>query len=73
MVELQSKVVALSAEVADKDYEIEFYGNSIEELQNEVNTLKGQPMKRTGGAEQGQTTDTTEVDNWKKKCKTLQL
>jgi predicted nucleic acid-binding Zn-ribbon protein len=29
---LEAKVVEISTEVADKDYEIEFYSNQIEEL-----------------------------------------
>jgi hypothetical protein len=33
---LEAQVIKLNAEVADKDYEIEFYSNQIEELQNEV-------------------------------------
>ena len=30
--ELEAKVIELQTELADKDYEIEFYSNSIEEL-----------------------------------------
>lgn len=40
IVSLEARIVELSTEMADKDYEIEFYSNSIEELQNEVNLLK---------------------------------
>ena len=45
MAQLEAKVVELSTEVADKDYEIEFYSNQIEELQNENLLLK------SGGAQ----------------------
>jgi peptidoglycan hydrolase CwlO-like protein len=37
---LEAKVVEISTDVADKDYEIEFYSNQIEELQNENMILK---------------------------------
>lgn len=53
---LEAKVVSLSAEVADKDYEIEFYSNSIEELQQELLQLKsggGLTKSGLGGLEQG--------------------
>ena len=36
LLSLEANVVKLGAEVADKDYEIEFYSTQIEELQNEV-------------------------------------
>jgi len=42
---LEAKVVELSTEIADKDYEIEFYSHSIEELQNEVQSLKAAGAK----------------------------
>ena len=32
MAELETKIVELSTEIADKDYEVEFYSNQIEEL-----------------------------------------
>ena len=36
---LEAAVIKSKAEIADKDYEIEFYSNQIEELQNEVTQL----------------------------------
>lgn len=40
IVSLESRIVELSTEVADKDYEIKFYSDSIEDLQNELNQLR---------------------------------
>lgn len=82
--QLQARVVELSAEVADKDYEIEFYSNSIEELQGEVLQLKATSasankqqasMSQTGGiSTTAVATDVAiELESWKKKCKVLQL
>jgi len=42
-------VVALSTEVADKDYEINFYTNSIEELQSEIKLLQNSGARRSQG------------------------
>ena len=42
---LEARVVELSTEVADKDYEIGFYSNSIEDLQAEINQLKASQGK----------------------------
>jgi predicted nuclease with TOPRIM domain len=46
---LEARVVLLSTEIADKDYEIEFYTNSIEELQNEIRLLQSSGAKPSGG------------------------
>jgi hypothetical protein len=48
--------VEVSTELADKDYEIEFYSNSIEELQKEINILKASGIKEAAGATFGKTT-----------------
>ena len=77
MAQLEAKVVELSTEVADKDYEIEFYSNQIEELQNENMLLKSGGSSATlaqgGGSTQplppGLEELRTEIENWKKKCK----
>jgi len=80
MAQLEAKVVELSTEVADKDYEIEFYSNQIEELQNENMLLKSGGSSATL-AQGGATTQPlppgleelrTEIENWKKKCKVFQ-
>jgi chromosome segregation ATPase len=77
IVSLESRIVELSTEVADKDYEIKFYSDSIEDLQNEVNLLRqgGAQPKAAGATQPSLTGDALaqEVDNWKKKCKILQL
>jgi len=36
MAELQTKIITLSHEVAEKDMEIEFYSSSIEELRADL-------------------------------------
>ena len=68
MIQLEAKVVELSTELADKDYEIEFYSTSIEELQNEITQMRQQSggaassksLKAGGAPETGLAT--TEVD-----------
>lgn len=40
LIQLEAKVVEISTELADKDYEIQFYATSIEELQNEILQLQ---------------------------------
>jgi hypothetical protein len=76
MNQLEAKVVEMSAEVADKEYEIEFYANSIEELQKEVMIYKagggGGATTKTAAAETTANNENGgEVEAWKKKCKVL--
>jgi hypothetical protein len=47
---LEGRVVALSTELADKDYEVNFYTNTIEELQQEVKLLQNSGATRAAGA-----------------------
>lgn len=68
--QLEGRVIALSTEIADKDYEIEFYTNSIEELQNELKLLQGSKPIPIGGATDTSTAAiSAEIETWKKKCK----
>ena len=67
--ELEARVVELSTEMADKDYEIEFYSNSIEELQAELDALRSQEGGQVPVATQEVS---AEVEEWKKKVKILQ-
>lgn len=67
--ELEARVVELSTEMADKDYEIEFYSNSIEELQAELDSLRA---SQGGQVPVGSQEVSAEVEEWKKKVKTLQ-
>ena len=72
---LETQVVELSTQVADKDYEIEFYTHSIDELQNEVNSIKASGAKPTTSAkaEAPVVADSSaDAEAWKKKCKMLQ-
>jgi len=54
--ELEAKVLEANNDVADKEYEVEFYRKQFEELKSETEGPKG-------GA--------GELDTWKKKCKVL--
>jgi len=72
MNQLEAKVVELSAEVADKEYEIEFYANSIEELQKELMIYKAGGNKPATTTTAATTNENAEVEAWKKKCKVLQ-
>ena len=73
MNQLEAKVVEMSAEVADKEYEIEFYANSIEELQKEVMIYKaaGGATTKTAVVVTANNENGGEVEAWKKKCKVL--
>jgi len=74
MNQLEAKVVEMSAEVADKEYEIEFYANSIEELQKEVMIYKaagGATTKTAAVVTTANNENGGEVEAWKKKCKVL--
>ena len=74
MNQLEAKVVEMSAEVADKEYEIEFYANSIEELQKEVMIYKaagGATTKTAAVVTTANNENGGEVEAGKKKCKVL--
>lgn len=69
MVQLEAKVVEVSTELADKDYEIEFYHNQVEELQAEI--VKGTKIVETataskaGAAPGDAAAIAAELESWK--------